>query len=192
MSQSTTTEEEIERLQNNINGAFAKISQLSARVEELEDELEQEREQRKEAERLAQTALGVANSVDDGDRADGGGPKKVDVAKNTARNYLVREAAQKPAQRNPATGAEVENNVASVSVSKVREMAEPEHDLKWQTVMDGWRKLAQNWDCFWIDDKSGEKRLLIGEQPPEAMIRAAELDLGRNDLAKRLVGEEEV
>lgn len=136
------------------------------------------------AESTSEAALGMARAIDDGDDA-----QDVDVARWTSRNYLVKEAAEKGKQRNPMTGHEWTDAKVAVTNREVRDMAEPEHDLAWQTVQNAWNKLEQSWDCFEQKNREdSEKVLRLTEVPPDPVIEAAEHDLGRDDLAKRLVG----
>jgi hypothetical protein len=80
-------------------------------------------------------------------------------------------------------------STAEVSNKRVREMAEPEHDLAWQIVDNAWRDLADNWDCFEIDESGDEKTLQLVDTPPKPLVKAVERDLDRHDLAKSFFGE---
>jgi hypothetical protein len=166
---------------------FVAVDTALNRVEELVEENRLLRRRVDELEGELQMALDAAGAVESGARADGG-PKKIEIARWKSRNELIRQAGERPDLRNPATGAVVQNKSATVDVSKVQDMATPEHDLKWQTVVDAWKSLARNWDCFEVvkpDD--GRKQLRIVKDPPESLVRMVETDLDRDDLIKRLV-----
>lgn len=153
-----------------------RIEALEDDVGELRDELAEERRKRKAAEDVAETALGIANELDDGTRSDGG-PSKVDRARLSTRNELVRQAA-------------TSNGKAAVTTSKVRDMNRPEVDLAWQTVMDAWTSLEEQWSAFFVEKNEDEdhRLLLDGDAIDASLVRAVERDLGRDDLTKSLVG----
>jgi hypothetical protein len=166
---------------------FVAVEEALGRVADLEEENERLREKLADVETDATMALDASGAVDGGVRADGG-PTKKEVAGWKSRNELIREAAGRPDLTNPATGAVVQNNAASVTVGKVQDMARPEHELEWQTVADAWSMLARNWSCFeTANPDDGRKQLRLVEDPPESLVRMVEADLDRDDLVKRLV-----
>jgi hypothetical protein len=169
-------DDEVERIDTNLNALFRKVSDLADRVETLEEELDEERRKRKAAEDIAETALGIANELDNGARGDGG-PSKVDRARLATRNELVCQAART-------------NGKASVTTSKVRAMCRPEDDLKWQTVIDAWRNLDEQWSAFELEERDEKEHRMKfdANQVDTAVVRAVERDLGEDGLTKRLVG----
>jgi hypothetical protein len=172
-------DEEIERIDGNINGLFAKVGDLAERVETLEEELQEERRKRKAAEDLAETALGIANELDTGARGDGG-PSKVDRARFATRNELVRQASKR-------------NGKAAITTSKAKDLCRPELDPAWQTVMDAWTKLAEQWSAFEIErrDEKDHRMKFDVVHVDKALVRAVERDLGEDGLTKLLVGGED-
>jgi hypothetical protein len=153
-----------------------RIEDLEDNVDDLRDELNEERRKRQAAEDVAETALGIANQLDDGTRSDGG-PTKVDRARLSTRNELIRQAA-------------TSNGKAAVTTSTVRAMNRPEVDLAWQTVMDAWTSLEEQWSAFFVERNEDEdhRLLLDGDAVDASIVRAVERDLGRDDLTKSLVG----
>lgn len=181
--------EDVKRIDGNLTGLFNQISQLKDEVQDLREENERLREDLEAAESVAETALGVARAVED----DGGDTPKVDVARLKTRNYLLREAAKNCIQRDSVTGKKHRNIDASVTTSKVKEMAKPEVSLNWQSIVDSWGKLEESWDCFEEGtNRNGDRALKLVDEPPEPMVRAVERDLddlADGELTKRLVGD---
>lgn len=128
-----------------------------------------------EVDSSVETAIGLA-TVD----SKSGSGEKIGIARDIAKNFLVKTAALKD---DPYNNPKISN-------PKVQEMAEPEEELKWQTVDDAWKDLAHQWDCFAIKSTDKGKRLELVETPSKPLIRAVERNLGRDDLAKRLVGRD--
>jgi outer membrane murein-binding lipoprotein Lpp len=172
----TAIDEEVDRLDGNMNALFGKVSDLADRVETLEAELEEERRKRKAAEDIAETALGIANELDTGARGDGG-PSKVDRARFATRNELVRQASKR-------------NGKAAITTSKAKDLCRPELDPAWQTVMDAWTKLSEQWSAFNIDrrDEKDHRLKFDVAHVDKALLRAVERDLGEDGLTKLLVG----
>lgn len=175
-AEETSLDREVKRLDTNMNALFKKVSDLSDRVETLEADLEEERRKRKAAEDIAETALGIANELDTGARGDGG-PSKVDRARFATRNELVRRAAGS-------------NGKAAITTSKAKDLCRPELDPAWQTVMDAWTKLAEQWSAFEIErrDEKDHRMKFDVTHVDAALVRAVERDLGEDGLAKTLVG----
>lgn len=169
-------DEEVDRIDTNLNALFNKVSDLADRVETLEQELEEEKRKREAAEDLAETALGIANELDTGARGDGGA-SKVDRARFATRNELVRQASKS-------------NGKAAITTSKAKDLCRPELDPAWQTVMDAWTKLAEQWSAFEIDRRDEEDHRMKFDvtHVDEALVRAVERDLGEDGLTKLLVG----
>ena len=169
-------DEEVDRIDRNLNALFNKVSDLADRVETLEADLDEERRKRKAAEDIAETALGIANELDTGARGDGG-PSKVDQARFATRNELVRQASKR-------------NGKAAITTSKAKDLCRPELDPAWQTVMDAWTKLAEQWSAFEIERREEKDHRMKFDvtHVDEALVRAVERDLGEDGLTKLLVG----
>ncbi|WP_226479187.1 hypothetical protein [Natrinema amylolyticum] len=169
------------KLKDRVDHLFEDIVDLEAttedheeRIAELEAENEQLRERVDELEAIAEQAMVVASAGHDPD-----GESKVERAKRLTRNELVRRAAMGgPARDRPIT------------TTQVREMARPETELKWQTVKDGWADLGEEWPCFRETTKDGTQALTVSRSDiSKSLARAVEANLERDDLAKRLVGD---
>lgn len=165
---------------------FVAVKEALGRVAALEEENERLREKLMGVETDVSMALDASGAVDSGARADGG-PTKKEIAGWKSRNELIVQAAERPDLRTNGGGS-VQNKAASVDVGKVQEMARPEHDLKWQTVVDAWDSIARNWECFEVETPDGgRKQLRLVADPPESLVRMVEADVDRSDLVKRLV-----
>lgn len=143
-------------------------------VDTLRAENRELRERVEKTERVADTALQIANKEAESD--DSITKKRHALLKS--RNELVRRAA-----------IDVSESAGSgVSVSDVQDMAKPEVTLYRQTVSDAWNDLVRNWDCFCVGTgDSGTQRLLVEKSDISAeLVHVVEHDLGREDLAKRL------
>lgn len=177
---------DVERIDQNMNGMFAQISHLKDTVVELQEENQRLRDDLETAESVAETALGVARAMEKGTDE----VSKVDVSRRKSRNFLIKTAAENCLSRDNVTGKWTRDISASVTTSKVSDMAQPEVSLKWQSIVDGWDKLESSWDCFATGkNDNGNKVLKLVSQPPEAIVRAAERDLEETGFAKRLVGD---
>lgn len=169
-------DEEVNRIDTNLDAVFNKLNDLADRVETLEADLEEERRKRKAAEDLAETALGIANELDTGARGDGG-PSKVDQARFATRNELVRQASKRGGK-------------AAITTSKAKDLCRPELDPAWQTVMDAWTKLTEQWSAFSLERREDKDHRLKFDvaHVDESLVRAVERDLGEDGLTKLLVG----
>jgi regulator of replication initiation timing len=167
-------EDEVERIDGNVNGLFAQISQLKERVEELEAQNEQLRSKLAEAHTKADRALGVAKEVDDGSRPDGG-PSKTKRAELISRNEAVRRALV-------GSGAG-----GSVTAGEVRDMARPSVDVDYRTVYNAWDALAEKWQgVFRLDERADPKRIVVDRDDLTAdLVALVEEDTGRDDLSER-------
>jgi len=121
-----------------------------------------------------QTAIGLATASPQSDHGE-----KTQVAKNLARNRLVKMRAN--------VGQSF--STCEVSNATIQEMAEPDYDLAWAIVDNAWGHLADDWECFEIDDSGDQKTLKLANTPPKPLVKAVERDLGRGDLAKSFFGE---
>jgi hypothetical protein len=151
------------------------------RIEELERENAELRAQLEDIERLAKTALGAARAVDDGRRGDGG-PSKKQRAQLLSRDEAVRRAVDSSGKG------------GSVTVGQVEDMALPETQLRWQTVRDAWDALVSSWRIFRIDEDNEPTRLVVDREDlrdHDDLVGVVAESLGRDDLAKRLVGGSE-
>lgn len=170
----------LEKLKDRVDLLFEDVVDLEAttedheeRIAQLEAENEQLRERVDELEAIAEQAMVVASAGHDPDSGS-----KVEQAKRLTRNELVRRAA---------LGGNARDR--PITTTKVREMARPETELKWQTVKDGWADLQAEWPCFRETTKDGTQALTVsGSDISKSLARAVEADLERDDLAKRLVG----
>jgi len=189
MSAQKSLADDVERIDGNVNGLFAKVSDLADRVEELEDELEEERRRRKALEGEVNTAIGAARAVDDGARADGG-PTKQERARWLSRDEVIRLTVEQSnvGPRN-AHGNRTEQ-IGSVTNKDVQQMAKPETDLKWATIDEAWKDLVRRWDAFVVDTSGDVKTLTLSslEDVDDALVGVVEESLGRDDLANRFVG----
>lgn len=157
------------------NNAIGRIEELEQRLDDIDEK--------------SDTALGVARAIDTGTRGDGG-PSKIERARMLSRNEVIRQTATQAKVFNDTEGKRIEHRIGSVSNSDVQDMAKPQAELKWQTIDDAWRDLAQKWSCFTINDEMETKTLTLTnvDDIPRELVRVVERDLDRDDLAKRLVG----
>lgn len=139
---------------------LAQVDQMGADIAAIDD--------------ATQTAIGLATASP---RSDHG--EQTQVAKNLARNKLVKMKAN--------VGQSF--STCEVSNGQIRDMAEPEYELAWQIVDNAWRRLADDWDCFEVDESGDQKTLTLSSTPEKPLVKAVERDLGRDDLAKSFFGE---
>jgi len=180
---------EIERIDENTNGIFPKLSQLRGSVEDLEARLDGLEERLDEVATDAEMAYAVSAR---GPAEADGGPTKAGRARRLSRNEVIRATADgvdagardmKSGERNDVVGA--------VTVSDVQDMARPEMELKWKTVAkDAWPALVEEWPCFRVEEPSdGSKRLTVDpEEVPVELARLVERSLEREDIANSVVG----
>jgi len=121
-----------------------------------------------------QTAIGLATASPSSEHGE-----QTQLAKNLTRNRLVKMKAE---IGQSFSACEVVN-------AKIQEMAEPKHDLAWQTVDNAWSRLCADWDCFSVNESGAQRTLRLAETPPKPLVKAVERDLGRDDLAKSFFGE---
>jgi len=164
----------VDDLKTLVHTSIEKRKALEDRVEELEAENARLRDQLEDVDRVADQAMTVASRGHDPDSRS-----KTAVAKHLTRNELVRRCA---------TGGAAQDR--PVTISKVQEMANPEHELAWAIVDRAWSKLREEWPAFRETMKDGQKALTLKPSDvSESLARTVERDLGRDDLAKRFVGE---
>lgn len=171
-----TLRKEVRRLSRTVTALDTKVVRAENKIEELEEENQELRIQIDALEGLAKTALGVAEAVDDGERADGG-PKKITKAKLLSRDEAVRRAI---------VGS---GNGGGVSVGDVKGMAKPQMKLYHRTVEDAWDTLVENWGVFWVNDREDPKRLKVTAEDlkdADDLVAAVEANLERDNLSERL------
>ena len=175
MSAQKSLDEEIERIDGNVNGLFAKVSDLADRVEELEEENERLRSELEDAQDDAELALAVAGETADKSRADGG-PTKVKRAEHLARNEVVRQSLT-------TTG-----KGGSVTARDVVDMGRPETNLHHRTVHDAWDKLVARWDSLHVQERpDASNRLIVDRDDLEdELVRLVDDDLSDSDLTEEL------
>lgn len=157
---------------NTTNDRLDRNERELERKDELIEQLQKENE---EIRTIAEQALTVASAGTANPETE---PKK-DLAKRLTRNEVVRRAAMgASAQDRPVTAAEVED------------MALPERELYYQSIKDGWKALQADWACFRETKKRGSKAITAKSTDlPKSLIRAVEVDLGRDDLTKRIISD---
>jgi outer membrane murein-binding lipoprotein Lpp len=183
---------EIERIDENTNGVFAKLSELRGSVEDLEARLDGLEERLDEVATNAEMAYAVSAR---GPAEADGGPTKAGRARRLSRDEVIRATADgvdagardvKSGERNDVVGA--------VTVSDVQDMARPRTELKWKTVAkDAWPALVEEWPCFRVEEPSdGSKRLTVDpDEVPVELARLVERSLEREDIANSVVGGRE-
>ena len=151
----------------------ADISALTDRIDALETENQRLRDELADVRTTSQTALQAA-AGEDSEKT------QTQVATDLTRNWLIVKAANAtPAADRPVTIPEVQDRAETHG-----------HDLKWQTVRNGWDALCSEWPQFYETTKNGDQALSLRPSkvtPPLAKV--AQVDLGRDDLTKRFVGE---
>jgi regulator of replication initiation timing len=176
MSAQKSLGEEVERIDGNVNGLFAKVSDLADRVEELEEENEQLRAELVDAKDDAELALAVAGETSDQARADGG-PTKVKLAKLLSRNEVVRRAITTTGKGGAVTGGDVIG------------MARPETKLYHRQVRDAWDKLAARWESLHVQERDDEDNRLVADRDDleDELVRLVDEDLSDEQLTERLI-----
>lgn len=171
-----SVEDEIERIDSNIDALVAltsrlkdSINSLEARINELEADVAESRD-------MAASAYSVMNQQVE--RADGG-LSKIDVARCVSRNELVKRAIL---DASASAGG-------GLVVGDVQKMAKPEVTLYPQTVYDAWEQLVDRWQAFSVgENEAGHKQITLRtSEIPEELARVVQQDLGRDDLVKRLL-----
>lgn len=82
-------------------------------------------------------------------------PEKKTIAKQLARNELLRQLDE-GVKRHNLSGEVRETDTASVDVPTVQEQAKGRNrDLRYNTVRDGLEELAAEWECFGFREGSG-------------------------------------
>lgn len=148
-----------------------KIKALEERVADVEVDAQQ-------AQQTATNALGVARATDRGVRADGS-PSKVDIARMTARNELIKRAL---IDRSSSAGG-------GITVGEVQQMCRPEHEMAYQTVKDAFGDLVEKWDGMVTGtNEAGNRAVMVDtKRVTKELVGVVEEDLGRDDLTKRLI-----
>lgn len=151
------------------------VDNVAERVAELEDE---NRLKDQRINDLEEQIEHLESAVAATPATDGGSSKK-EHALQLTRNELIRRAAiDAPPQDRPVT------------VRDVKEMAKPQRSLRYQTVKNAWADLLERHSCFAESMKRGDKAMSVRTEAitPE-LIHLVEVDLGRSDLTKRLMSE---
>jgi len=151
-----------------------KLDRLADTNEQLREENAQLRERLDSVEATAEQAMSVASRGHNPDSRS-----KTEHAKAISRNLLVQRAAKGSSPELPIT------------TSKVADVAKADGvDLKWQVIKNAWGQLCEEWPQFYETTKDGHQALSIrSSDVTQALARAVEHDLGRDDLAKRFVGQ---
>lgn len=150
-----------------------KVDALVDRVDELEAENERLREQNAELESKTKAALRSAHTDATGEKS------KTQVAVDMTRNILVTKVAN-------GCGS----SDRPVTISRIQDKASPDYQLAWSLVDNAWGNLQEQWPQFYETKKNGQKALSV--RPDEispSLAYAVQTDLGRDDLAKRFVGD---
>lgn len=142
--------------------------------EDLERRLDAVEDTAIDADKKASTAMATAGMADDGIRTDGN-PSKTDIARQTARDHLVKEGLR--------------NNVTSLPISNIDEMCGPSVDLAYQTAKDAATSLASRWDGIAVGtNEAGNKALKTDpDHWDKELVAVVEESLGRDDLTKQLI-----
>ncbi|PSQ51597.1 hypothetical protein BRD20_10080 [Halobacteriales archaeon SW_8_65_20] len=150
------------------------IERQRKRIDELESKIEAVEETAVDANKTAETALGTAGMTDTGIRADGN-PSKVEIVRQTARDHLVKNG--------------LKHNEQSLTLTKLMDMCEPEHDVAYQTAKDAAKTLATRWEGLALGENvSGTKSLKADPSEYEkSLVGVVEESLGRDDLTKELI-----
>jgi len=171
--------ETVENLETLVHVQIEKRKELADRVEELADrvdDLEAENEQlRERLDEVDATAKGAIHAAND----DSSDKSKTQIAADITRNLLVTRAA---------TGNTAGDR--KVTVGKIQEQAKPEHQLAWSIVDRAWSQLCEQWPQFYETTKDGQQALNVrADEVSPALAQVVQTHLGRDDLAKRFVGE---
>lgn len=179
-------QEDLNRINGNVNGLYAKVSRLEARLPdegeagavdgELQERVAELEDRIHEIDRRSQVAFHLANQQAEDEEHIG----KTRKAELVARDELVRRATiDVPAQDRPMT------------VREVNEKVTPEFDeLDWKLVRNAFQNLVDDWPCFRITKKRGDLALTVDpDDVPEQLVYIVEESSGRNDLTERFFGE---
>lgn len=173
MSTQKSLDEDIERIDKNVNGLFAKVSELGDRLDELEEENERLRAELEETKSTARTAYSIAGETSDSARADGG-PSKTKRAEHLSRNEVVRQAVSS-------------GRAGSVTGADVKDMALPQMTLYHSQVRNAWDKLAARWSCLSVQERDDrDNRLIVdADDLEEELVRVVDEDLSDQNLTER-------
>ena len=166
--------DEIERLDENVNGLFAKVGAIEERLDDLEDAIEEIRAETEDAKERATRAVSTARQIDEGHRADGG-PSKTRKGMLLSRDEVVRRALV-------GTG-----RGGAVKAGEVIDMALPDVELDHRLVFNGWRKLTAEWDALEFQQRDDDdNRLVVAtDDLTEELVAAVSENLSRDDLTER-------
>ena len=137
----------------------------------------------------AEMAVSIAARGDDA--APDGGPTKAQIARRLSRDEVIRATADGKGKGPTNAHGDRADEVGSVTVSDVKDMAKPQTQLKWKTVAeDAWPALVEEWPCFRVESPEGKnKRLTVDPTAiPADLARVVERSLDRDDIANRVVG----
>lgn len=155
---------------------------LATDVQELRDELT-------EAQADAEMAVSIAAQ---GQPATDGGATKAGIARRLSRDEVIRATADGKGAGPVNAHGDRSDEVGSVTVADVKDMAKPQTQLKWKTVAeDAWTDLVEEWPCFRVESPDGgSKRLSVNPDTiPMELARIVERSLERDDIANRVVGD---
>lgn len=147
-------------------------------LDDLREENRELCEELDEVKRNANSALGVAKASDSGARSDGA-PGKKDLARFAMRNELVKRVLLD----------DIGATRSHLTVGEVQTMLRPGTDVAYQTVKDAMNDLVSRWDAFSSGENEGGLRVIRVSRDGlnEEVVGAVEVDLGRDDLTKRLI-----
>ena len=140
-----------------------------------------EAENRRLSERLVNVEATAQGAYREANAGNHGKKSKTQLARDLTRNVLIKRCAQ------GATGTHV-----PITTKTVQQLADDAHgrDLKWQTIRDAWDSLQEDWPQFYDTKKNGLQALSVKKsEVTPALVQAVQADLGRDDLAKPLLGE---
>lgn len=90
------------------------------------------------------------------DSSSGSQPEKKTIAKQLARNELLRQIDERPDRRSHLSGEDHGVKTASVDVPTVQEQAKGRsRELRYNTVRTALEELAEQWRCFGFREGSG-------------------------------------
>jgi len=147
------------------------IDELRADVQDLRDDLESVRSRSDQA---MQVAAGNIN----GDELS-----QTEMVKVVTRDELVRQTAM----------ARNEELPIKLRVADVKDLVDREYGRTpaWTVVMRGWEQLASEWLAIEVGSLRGDNAAVLERQHiGKSLIAAVEESLGRDDLAKRFVGDD--
>jgi regulator of replication initiation timing len=172
MTSDPGVDEELDRLDRNIEAAFSKISSLQETVDDLQEENDDLRDEVESLRAQLRSEKGTESGT------------KIALAKQLTRNEVLRRVNGKTT-RDSVTGEKTSIHTAEVQVGPIIEQARANNvDLAYTTVRDAFAALADEWDCFTHNDGGGKnsgknRRLEIdARQVPAPLVEAFRDDTG--------------